>query len=491
MIIKEEKLNANDLKDFKYRVDYSTEYPGNFDDMISCAYNDANAICVRARMVNPKTGKPYMNDSQFYVVKNLDDFNTLRLCAYEYGYKLSAPNEIDWDNCYTVDIFYPDKAGSYRVIDKRKTESFDGKRKLRIARYNEFDNGKVLFNYDRMTIEDAEKLAKQKSIKDPTDIYYVKFDDIMNPTTDICWYQGKSYPSDKIDMINGEISIKENKNMVRKLKLRENAITDLKTELGKTDLYPEEINKFVDKIKEIITQRLDINIQDSKLTPIAKPKSSTAAKRNPNFLIGINKYGRGLIIGDNGYYTDLFPTISFRRGYHVEDRGVREAFEDANIWFEISPIDVDTYKRRGEISQSRKIDGIYRQVHDYKDPYTGKTRQLYGDEFDLYDTKMARSKYAKRLTDIRSREQYDEILGDIEDINDRIRNIDFGHPIFDSSRAVRDLGTAYKSMKQSLEYFENKLKRPNYQIDDWDMREIKNNIKEVNSQLRSIEMSKA
>jgi hypothetical protein len=217
MVIKEEKLTSKDLNNYKYRVDYNTEYPGNFDDMINCAYNNANAICVKARFINPKTGKLYMNDSQFYIIKNKNDFKALEDCADKYGYNLFSPKEIDWNNCYTAYVLYPDKSGSYKVINnseeyrnKKKTESYDGKRKLRIARYNEFDNGRVLFNYDRMTINDAEELAKQKSIKDPNDIYYVKFDDIMNPTTDICWYRGKSYPSDKIDMINGEVIIKEN-----------------------------------------------------------------------------------------------------------------------------------------------------------------------------------------------------------------------------------------------------------------------------------------
>ena len=275
-----------------------------------------------------------------------------------------------------------------------------------------------------------------------------------------------------------------------KLYIKENAITDLRNELNKTDLYPEQITDCMNKIKEITTQWLDINIQDSKLVPVSKPKSTTAAKRSPNMFIGLNRRGRGLLIGQN-YYTDLFPTISFTRGYHIIDRGVREAFDDADIWFEISPINVDTYKNRTAIGKERKVDGIYNQVHDYKDPYTGRTRQLYDYEFDLYDTKMARSKYTKRLTDIRSREQYDEILSDIEDINNRIRAIDFGHPIFDSSKNVRDLGMAYKDMKRALESFERKLKMSDYQIDDWDMREIKNKIKEVMSQLRSIELAKA
>lgn len=148
MVIEEHKLTANDIKSYKYRVDYNTEYPNNFDDMINCAYNNANAICIRARMINPKTGRRYMNDSQFYIIQNKTDYDELNNCAKKYGYTLFPPKEINWDNCYMADVFYPDKSGSYRVIDnsknKRKTESYDGKRSLRIARCNEFDNGRVL-----------------------------------------------------------------------------------------------------------------------------------------------------------------------------------------------------------------------------------------------------------------------------------------------------------------------------------------------------------
>ena len=49
-----------------------------------------------------------------------------------------------------------------------------------------------------MSDEEAEELAKQASIKDPTDVYYVQYDDIMNPSNDIRWYKGKSYTVDEI-----------------------------------------------------------------------------------------------------------------------------------------------------------------------------------------------------------------------------------------------------------------------------------------------------
>lgn len=89
---------------------------------------------------------------------------------------------------------------------------------VRIARYGEFDNGHVLRNYKRMDIEDAELLARDASLKDPNDIYYVAVDDVMNPSTDYRWINGKKYRYDQVEIRNGKPHIKESFNMnIRKL----------------------------------------------------------------------------------------------------------------------------------------------------------------------------------------------------------------------------------------------------------------------------------
>ena len=74
-------------------------------------------------------------------------------------------------------------------------ESSDKKIKARIAATDEFDNGYVFFNYDLMTNNDAEEKAKNASIKSPNRIFYVKYDDVMNPSSDLKWVNGKSYTS--------------------------------------------------------------------------------------------------------------------------------------------------------------------------------------------------------------------------------------------------------------------------------------------------------
>lgn len=91
---------------------------------------------------------------------------------------------------------YEKKMKELKTNKQKKTE---GTAQKRIARYGEFDNGYVLHNdWREMSDEEAEESAKQASIKDPTDVYYVQYDDIMNPSNDIRWYKGKSYTVDEI-----------------------------------------------------------------------------------------------------------------------------------------------------------------------------------------------------------------------------------------------------------------------------------------------------
>ena len=51
--------------------------------------------------------------------------------------------------------------------------------RARVARFNEFDNGHVLFDYQKMTEAEFEERAKAASIKDPNDVYYVAIDNII------------------------------------------------------------------------------------------------------------------------------------------------------------------------------------------------------------------------------------------------------------------------------------------------------------------------
>ena len=76
--------------------------------------------------------------------------------------------------------------------DHEMTEAFNADTvKKRIAKVDEFDNGYVLLNYQTMTSDEAEEKAKQLSLKYPEDTFYVAYDDVMNPGSDIRWKNGQ------------------------------------------------------------------------------------------------------------------------------------------------------------------------------------------------------------------------------------------------------------------------------------------------------------
>ena len=72
-------------------------------------------------------------------------------------------------------------------------EAFDAdKVQKRIACTTEFDNGHVFHNdYFRASSAEAEERAKQASIENPNKVFYVKYDDVMNPSSDIKWKNGE------------------------------------------------------------------------------------------------------------------------------------------------------------------------------------------------------------------------------------------------------------------------------------------------------------
>lgn len=121
---------------------------------------------------------------------------------------------LEWSRDNTEISAYLDRGSdvtvqdAYRVYDKLlgrvdriKTEESKGiitERGKRIARYREFDNGHILHQWDEMSNEEAEEKAKQASIENPNDVYYVAIDDIMNPRSDISWYRGNQYTIEDI-----------------------------------------------------------------------------------------------------------------------------------------------------------------------------------------------------------------------------------------------------------------------------------------------------
>jgi hypothetical protein len=87
--------------------------------------------------------------------------------------------------------------------------SYEGKRTCRIDHYGAFDNGHVLHgDWKKMSNEEAELLAKQYSENDPENIYYVHYDNIMDPASDYVWYQGEPYMSGDLVYRGGSVDVK-------------------------------------------------------------------------------------------------------------------------------------------------------------------------------------------------------------------------------------------------------------------------------------------
>ena len=66
----------------------------------------------------------------------------------------------------------------------------------RIARTDESDQ-KLYFDWKQLSAEEAEALAKKTSIENPGKIYYVRYNDEMNPISDTYWLEGISYSTYK------------------------------------------------------------------------------------------------------------------------------------------------------------------------------------------------------------------------------------------------------------------------------------------------------
>ena len=78
-------------------------------------------------------------------------------------------------------------------------EAFNADRvQKRIACTTEFDNGHVFHNdYFRASSAEAEEMARQKSIENPGKVFYVKYDNVMEPCSDIKWKNGQKINESK------------------------------------------------------------------------------------------------------------------------------------------------------------------------------------------------------------------------------------------------------------------------------------------------------
>lgn len=77
---------------------------------------------------------------------------------------------------------YEKKMKELKANKEKKTESTSEKR---ISKYKESDGSVLRGGWKEIPDEEAEELAKQASIDDPTDVYYVEYNDIMDSSSNI------------------------------------------------------------------------------------------------------------------------------------------------------------------------------------------------------------------------------------------------------------------------------------------------------------------
>ena len=131
-----------------------------------------------------------------FVPKQMNDY----IKSYEKKYNKPVKKS-EWlgcagnDNCGEDYIKINGKRYVFDIETKEIKESTmtEGTSSKRVAKYNEFDNGKVIHSWSDMSDEEAEEQARQASLKDDKDVYYVQYDNVMNPTSKYVWYKGERY----------------------------------------------------------------------------------------------------------------------------------------------------------------------------------------------------------------------------------------------------------------------------------------------------------
>ena len=135
------------------------------------------------------------NNNYKYVNNEREEFMAAVKKADNKGYKPEECRQIkDWHR----EIWQKNRKINERYNKSNVNEAFnvDAVQK-RIARVDEFDNGHVIHNdWTRMSSQEAEEKARQMSIENPDKVYYVKYDNIMEPCSDIKWKNGKQLTED-------------------------------------------------------------------------------------------------------------------------------------------------------------------------------------------------------------------------------------------------------------------------------------------------------
>lgn len=211
---------------------------------------------------NPNTSFKHIKDiynkvkenNYKYVNNEREEFMAAVKKADNKGYKPEQCRQIkDWHR----DVWQHNK----------KNESFDvDKVQKRIARHNEFDNGHVLHDWQNMTSQEAEDKAREASIKNPDDIYYVAYDNIMEPASDIKWKNGKQIEE---SLNESNINLEDRYNILLAAYGRE--LRDL-MHTNKDGCNDDKIKEMLDKIADTKKKISNVLKEHVEITALEGPK---------------------------------------------------------------------------------------------------------------------------------------------------------------------------------------------------------------------------
>ena len=180
-------------------------------------------------IVNPSIEKRYiwpLDEDSAYEVTDIIKYYITRFRDEIKGYDIKEIEYQDWPaleleiecSYRAYEEIYNDikREGLYMDDDDEcfdeglKEENEPRQISYRIDHYGSWDNGRVLHSYKKGTLDDAEEEARKASLKDKDNLYYVLRDNIMDPTTDWSWYQGRKYhysdDKEELDDIKREIN---------------------------------------------------------------------------------------------------------------------------------------------------------------------------------------------------------------------------------------------------------------------------------------------
>lgn len=175
-----------------------TDLPENFQHAYTLAKNDFMNDYKNAHVnVQIDPDDPYAEEGEISVY--LSGFNP-------YGKKCAR--HIYINDSLDSDTIYQALENTAEDVGIRKGH-YDIDSSTSVDASGAFDNGHVLHgDWKKMSNEEAELLAKQYSENDPENIYYVHYDNIMDPASDYVWYQGEPYMSGDLVYKGGSVDVK-------------------------------------------------------------------------------------------------------------------------------------------------------------------------------------------------------------------------------------------------------------------------------------------